>query len=185
MIDNWISEAKGLFTMKVYRFVPIFLTVASTFAVLMLELIFVTIPMDSSFHFGLMTVNALIGGFLYSNYGLLVGLLDNETIQAVNATSIMSRRNTHILCGITYATLSVLCGLYIVLLGDRTGLFPEIFCCCMINGEIVFMISSISFFLCSIKEMNELVRALNNPVNQLGKKKVEKICRNVMYEGQG
>ena len=37
---------------------------------------------DPSFHFNLITVNALFGGFLYTNYSLLLGLLDNSIVEA-------------------------------------------------------------------------------------------------------
>ncbi|MFR1479561.1 MAG: hypothetical protein ACLSB9_29660 [Hydrogeniiclostridium mannosilyticum] len=58
---------------------------------------------DPSFHFNLITVNALFGGFLYTNYSLLLGLLDNSIVEKVKNTKIISKRNSHILKGIIYA----------------------------------------------------------------------------------
>ncbi len=137
---------------------PTIISIVSTILVVAFDLVIVTIPVASEFHFGLMTVNALFGGFLYSNYGMLVGMLDNETIQKVKGTEIMAKRNEKVLFGIVYATLSVVCGLYIVLISHRLG---NALLCWAINAEIVFMITAMIFYLCSLCEMNRLVKALN------------------------
>ncbi len=105
---------------KVLSIFPVLFSILCTIAVKAFGIVLVSIPVDSAFHFSLMTVNTLFGGFLYSNYGMLVGLLDNDTIQKVKGTDIMTRRNSQVLCGIVYATLSVVCGLYITLLGTQT-----------------------------------------------------------------
>lgn len=63
---------------------------------------------NPSFHFDLITVNALFGGFLYTNYSLLIGILDNSIIEKVKNTDIIGKRNSHILKGIVYATVSVI-----------------------------------------------------------------------------
>ncbi len=70
----------------------------------------------------------------------------------------MKRRNAHVLCGTVYATASVLCGLVIALLSVSLNSFVL---CLAINGEIVFMIASIGFYLLSLSEMNQLLKALN------------------------
>ena len=71
----------------------------------------VVVPDDESFHFNLITVNALFGGFLYTNYSLLIGILDNPQVKKAQNTEIISKRNSHILHGIVYATVSVVSGL--------------------------------------------------------------------------
>jgi len=78
---------------------------------------------DPSFHFNLITVNALFGGFLYTNYSLLLGLLDNSIVEKVKNTKIISKRNSHILKGIIYATVSVMAGLYLVLVPTNGSKF--------------------------------------------------------------
>lgn len=117
---------------------------------------------NASFHFNLITVNALFGGFLYTNYSLLLGLLDNSIVEKVKNTKIISKRNSHILKGIICATVSVIAGLYLVLvpLGD-SGLLYAIHCF-MQNAEISFMAFLIFYFLFSLKEMSELVGAVHN-----------------------
>lgn len=59
----------------------------------------ITVPADSSFHFNLITVNALFGGFLYTNYSLLIGLLDNKIIEQVKATPRNSQIKHQVLLG--------------------------------------------------------------------------------------
>lgn len=67
-----------------------------------------TVPLEPSFHFSLITVTAIFGGFLYTNYSLLIGLLDNKIITQLTGTTIIEKRNRHILNGIIYATVSVI-----------------------------------------------------------------------------
>ena len=159
---------------------PVLFSILCAIAVEVFDVVLVSLPVDSAFHFSIMTVNALFGGFLYSNYGMLVGLLDNETIQKVKGTAIMTKRNSQALCGIVYATLSVVCGLYITLIGKREGTIEEYLFCWMLNGEIVFMIAAMTFYLLSLKEMNRLVKALYKTGEHLSKSEVKEIKRKVI-----
>ena len=108
---------------------------------------------SSSFHFSLITVNALFGGFLYTNYSLLLGVLDNPIIEKVKNTNIIHKRNSHILKGITYATISVIAGLYLILAPINNSKFWKLIYCFMQNAEIIFMffliiLCFIFFFFC-------------------------------------
>ena len=94
---------------------------------------------DPSFHFNLITVNALFGGFLYTNYSLLLGLLDNSVVEKVKNTKIISKRNSHILKGIICATVSVIAGLYLVLVPTNGSKLLHAIYCFMQNAEISFM----------------------------------------------
>ena len=164
--------------------VPVLLSILGTILVKLFDIFLIAIPMESDFHFGLMTVNALFGGFLYSNYGLLVGLLDNDTIQKVKGTSIMTRRNAHVLAGIMYAALSVVCGLYITLVGIRDGCVYEWLFCWKINGEVVFMIAAMVYYLLSLVEMNRLVKALYNTGGRVGTRKIKELKKKIMNAEQ-
>lgn len=117
---------------------------------------------DPSFHFNLITVNALFGGFLYTNYSLLLGLLDNSVVEKVKNTKIISKRNSHILKGIICATVSVIAGLYLVLVPTNGSKFLHAIYCFMQNAEISFMAFLIFYFLLSLKEMSVLVGAIHN-----------------------
>lgn len=120
------------------------------------------LPTDVSFHFNLITVNALFGGFLYTNYSLLLGLLDNSIVEKVKHTKIINKRNSHILKGILYATISVAAGLYLVLTPTDGPFVQEVIRYFMENAEIVFMAFLIFYFLLSLKEMNVLISAIHN-----------------------
>ncbi len=145
--------------------VPSVISILCTVLVLVLvfDVALVHVPVDHEFHFGMMTVNALFGGFLYSNYGMLVGLLDNETIKRLEGTQLIPKRNAVVICGIVCATLSVLCGLYIVLFSQKFG---SVLLCWAVNAEIIFMVASMGFYLCSLWEMNTLVNALHKPISK-------------------
>lgn len=169
---------------KILCIVPVLLAILGTILVKLFGVSFISIPAESDFHFGLMTVNALFGGFLYSNYGMLVGLLDNETIQKVKGTSIMDRRNRLVLAGIVYATLSVICGLYITLIGIKAGWVYEWVFCLMINCEIIFMIAAMVFYLLSLVTMNQLVKALYNTKERLGKRRIKQIKEDIINAGK-
>lgn len=122
----------------------------------------IVIPFDSSFHFDLITVNALFGGFLYTNYSLLLGLLDNSIVEKVKNTQIIAKRNSHILKGITYATCSVVAGLCLILFRPSTTCLFRFLYCFAQNAEIVFMAFLIFYFSLSLKEMSKLVCAIHN-----------------------
>ncbi len=167
---------------KTLSIFPMLFSILCTIAAKAFGIVLVSIPMDSAFHFSLMTVNALFGGFLYSNYGMLVGLLDNDTIQKVKGTDIMTRRNAQVLRGIVYAALSVVCGLYITLIGTQTASIWAWIYCWMINGEVVFMIAAMAFYLLSLKEMNQLVKALYKTGKHLSRSEVTEMKKKVIEE---
>lgn len=130
---------------------------------------------EQSFHFNLITVNALFGGFLYTNYSLLLGLLDNSIAEKVKNTKIISNRNTHILKGIIYATVSVIAGLYLVLVPASDSKFLYAIYCFIQNAEISFMIFLIFYFLLSLKEMSVLVGAIHNNKGAKTDKEIEEL----------
>ena len=167
---------------KMLSIFPVLLSILCTVFVKTFDSEFVIIPEDAAFHFSLMTVNALFGGFLYSNYGMLVGLLDNDTIQKVKGTDIMTRRNSQVLFGIIYATVSVSCGLYIALIGVKEGTVWEYVYCWMLNGEIIFMIAAMVFYLLSLNEMNRLVKALYKTGRHLSKSEVINMKKRILEE---
>lgn len=128
---------------------------------------------SSSFHFSLITVNALFGGFLYTNYSLLLGVLDNPIIEKVKNTNIIHKRNSHILKGITYATISVIAGLYLILAPVNNSKFWKLIYCFMQNAEIIFMFFLIIFFLLSLKEMNIIISSIHNNKNAMSKQEIQ------------
>ena len=115
---------------------------------------------NPSFHFDLITVNALFGGFLYTNYSLLIGILDNSILEKVKNTDIIGKRNSHILKGIVYT---------------RNSKVWRIVYCFMQNAEIIFMAFLIIFFLLSLKEMSALIRAIHSDSGAKSKKEIQEL----------
>ena len=83
-------------------------------------------------------------------------------IEQVKNTSIIRKRNSHILKGIIYATVSVISGLYLVLVPQ--AVFPWI-TSLLINVEITFMVFLIAYFILSLKEMYNLVNLIHKSDN--------------------
>lgn len=169
---------------KVLGSIPLILIFTGTIFVRCFRIILVIIPIDASFHFGLMTVNALFGGFLYSNYSILVGMLDNSTIQSIRGTKIMEKRNALAKKGIIYAACSVLSGIYILLMSDKTGRMWDIISCFAINCEIVCMIAAIIYYLLSLRSTNSLTRKLGKDEDILSKDEVSAIKDAIVKEGK-
>ncbi len=145
------------------KYAPLLLSIACCAYITFSGRAIIPIPTDPSFHFNLITVNALFGGFLYTNYSLLVGLFDNKIIEKIRNTKIISKRNDHIHCGIINATISVIAGVYLVLFPTPSGpLFTMVNLYIQIV-EVVFMGFQILYFLLSLKEMTILISALNRP----------------------
>ena len=151
-------------------YLPAIIAGVCTAFVLITNIAIVTVPDEGSFHFNLITVNALFGGFLYTNYSLLIGILDNPLVKKAENTEIINKRNSHILHGIVYATVSVVAGLCLVLLPQTTVWLIWSVKCFLLNIEIVFMAFLILYFLLSLVEMNSLV----NGVSKTPKKKSDK-----------
>lgn len=86
----------------------------------------------------------------------------NCFFEKVKNTKIISKRNSHILKGIIYATVSVMAGLYLVLVPTNGSKFLHAIYCFMQNAEISFMAFLIFYFLLSLKEMSVLVGAIHN-----------------------
>lgn len=83
-------------------------------------------------------------------------------IEQVKNTRIIRKRNSHILKGIIYATISVMSGLYLVQVPQTV--FPWI-TSLLVNVEITFMVFLIAYFILSLKEMYNLVNLIHKSDN--------------------
>lgn len=164
---------------KLYNVAPLICSIIGCIYILLGGSPWIIVPSDSSFHFNLITVNALFGGFLYTNYSLLIGLLDNRIVEKVRHTNIISNRNSHILKGIIYATSSVVAGLYMALVPSGNSSIRMIIDCFMQNAEIAFMAFLILYFSLSLKEMSELVGAIHNQEEVKTKKDIAALKRKI------
>lgn len=162
------------------RILPLFLSLVGCLSVTCFDFALVQLPNDDSFHFNLITVNALFAGFLYTNYSLLIGVLDNKIIEKVSSTSIIPKRNQHILNGIVNASLSVMASLYIILVPDYDFFLLNMLRYFMCNVEIICMIFLIIYFLLSLYEMNQLFKAVYKPKNKMSDKELNHIRSKIM-----
>lgn len=113
-------------------------------------------------HYNLISVNAIFGGFLYTNYSLLTGIMNNSAIKELVNTSIIEKRNNRILHGILMSLASILAALYLIFIPDGEIKCKEInakhlLYLLMQNAEVIFMIYMIVYFVLSVVEMNRLI----------------------------
>lgn len=162
--------------------IPVFIAFAGSIYVYASGVPLLIVPTDKTFHFNLITINALFGGFLYTNYSLLIGLSDNKVMEKLRNTNIIEKRNHHIFNGILYATLSVIAGILLILYPDNNYLLTKLIYPFLQNSEIVFMVSLIIYFLLSLKEMNTLVNNISASDNRISKTEIEEIRRKVVSE---
>ena len=146
--------------------------------------IIVNVPSDINFHFNLITVNALFGGFLYTNYSLLIGLLNNDIVEKVKDTNIIHRRNMHILKGIIYATVSVVAGLYFVFIPQGDLKIQRIVSCFVGNVEITFMIFLIIYFILSLREMKILISYVHHPQNAKSMDEIKNLKKKIKEKSE-
>ena len=136
---------------------PIFIAVVGSIYVLCGGKTIIVLPHEPNFHFSLITVSSIFGGFLYTNYSLLIGLSDNHIIKKIKCTDIIKKRNAHIIKGIVYAVISVMAGLYFVFVPTNESKFQDIVSCFVVNVEVTFLGFLILYFLLSVNEIKKLV----------------------------
>ena len=154
---------------------PLILSVIGCVAAILTKKPWIIVSTEESFHFSLITVNALFGGFLYTNYSLLTGLLDNSIVEKIKNTDIIKKRNSHILKGIIYATTSVVAGLYLVLFSPYGSFIQKVLYSFALNVEIVFMAFLIVYFLLSLLEMSILINNIHNPQGKKTDNEIKKL----------
>lgn len=138
------------------------------------------LPMDSTFHFSLVTINSIFAGFLYTNYSLLLGLSDNEVIKRLKNSTLIEKRNKHILSGILSAVISVIVGLIIVIIDLDVKSTPQKYVNdFLVEIELLYMALSIIFFLLSIKEIHVLIHAVNKSDKKMTDEQLEEIKKNI------
>lgn len=137
---------------------------------------FVDLPISSDIHFGLMTVNSIFAGFLFTNYSLLLDFVTSENAQKLSGTDIFEKRNRHIKGGIVCSIFSTLCGLFQVFkykqeIVNAVNVHIPWLHQSVYLSEIIFAITSIYFFAVSMYEMHLLTKpyfsALKKPATDM------------------
>lgn len=141
---------------------------------------------DLDFHFGLMAVAALFGGFLYTNYSLLADRVNHPKIAELNLTSVIDKRNQRILNGVISAVFSVLASLCLVLSSHPSFIYGHGLKAIILNwkyyvylylqnAEIVFLICMVFFFMKSFGDMNNLLQIIRKPSSRIDDQELDKI----------
>ncbi len=160
---------------KLCYFLPIICSFIGWIVTIVSKELWFDLPCDTSFHFNLITVNALFGGFLYTNYSLLIGILDHPIIKKVEKTDIIKKRNSHILKGIVCAVVSAVSGILIVLFPQKCTTLQFATISFLENAEIVFMAFLILYFLLSLYEMQKIIKVIHPSSNTKEIKEIERL----------
>lgn len=161
-------------------FVPALLLIVITLFSFLFKFELLKLDMDSSFHFSLITINSIFAGFLYTNYSLLLGLSDNEVVKKLKNSTLIEKRNKHILSGILSAVISVIAGLVIVIIQFDTKSIPQKYVKdFLVELELLYMALSIIFFLLSIKEIHVLIQAINSSNHKKTDEELDEIRKNI------
>lgn len=171
---------------KWYRcvfFIPLLLSILLSLCPVLFQFESLKLTMDANFHFSIITINSIFAGFLYTNYSLLLGLSDSELIKRLKSSSLIEKRNRHILSGILSAVISVIVGLIIVVLElDLKVVAQKRINDFFVEAELLYMALAILFFLLSIKEIHVLIRTVNESQNKKSKEELEEIKKNMQRE---
>lgn len=160
---------------KLCCFLPLICSLIGWIITLKSKELWFQIPSGSSFHFNLITVNALFGGFLYTNYSLLVGVLEHPIIKKVEKTDIIKKRNSHILNGIICSVISVICGILIILFPSKCTPLQQAIVSFFENAEIIFMAFLIFYFLLSLYEMQKIIKTIHPSSNNKEIKEINEL----------
>ena len=150
---------------KLINTLPLLISIIGFVSSHIFHVTFVYLPADSSFHFNLVTINALFGGFLFTGLSLMVGFLDNAIINKLKGTDIIKRRNQHIIKGISYSVISVCASLLFILYPETQNPSKAFVRTVLCNFEITYMFFGIAYFLLSLKEISSLVEKLYSGKN--------------------
>lgn len=146
---------------------------------------------NSDFHFGLMAIAALFGGFLYTNYSLLVDIVEHPKVAELNLTSVIERRNQRICNGVISAVFSALASLCLVLFSQPSFIHGHSLIKSIIpnwkyyvylyiqNAEVVFLICMVFFFIKSFKDMDKLLQIIRKPSSKIDDQKLTNIKESI------
>lgn len=145
---------------------------------------------DSDFHFGLMAIAALFGGFLYTNYSLLADIVEHPKIEELNLTSAIDKRNQRICNGVISSVLSALASLCLVLFSKPSFIhghgiksfaqnWKYYVYLYVQNAEVVFLICMVFFFIKSFKDMDKLLQIIRKPSSKIDDQKLVEIKESI------
>ena len=143
-------------------------------------IIIVEVPSSSDVHFGLITICSIFGGFLYTNYNMLIDFSETELAQKVRNTNILLKRDKHIVCGIISSIISILSGValsityskeFVSVLGAKIPSGAYL----LYISEITFMFNTVILFILSLGEMKQIMKVKISPNNKMNEETLNKV----------
>jgi len=128
-------------------------------------------PIDevAEYHSNILTINSIFSGFALTNLGILLTISDEQLINKLAGTDILSKRNTVIAHSIIFGTVSILISLINMLGVGReivdilNDSFKQMILRWGFNIEILALCISVMYFIISIKKIIELLNHIYVP----------------------
>lgn len=134
---------------------------------------------DKGIHFNLLTVSSIIGGFMFSGLGLLVGVSGNKLMKELDRAQLMDSIYNNVIAGILFSVISIIFALimifniFIMDIAKKYIVSVEIIALAL--GIVCFFLSVIDlkFIIASIHEKNKVIpdSVIKNIKNQSKKPK--------------
>lgn len=138
----------------------------------------------SSMHFNILSVAAVIAGFMFTTFGILVSIADNEVVRKLRKTSIIDKKSSTILTGLIYNLIAIFCALVFVLHLDSfvVGRFVSFlrFIVCL---ELVALVEGIIYLAVSVKIMYFLLKLVMDSKPDIPDEVIERVKSRIYDEG--
>lgn len=117
--------------------------------------IFVTDSNYRSNHFNLLSIAAILAGFMFTALSMLVGISDKEVIRSLAQTTILDRKQSRMVWGIRVDIGCILLSSIFILGGDsQIPLISQMF---IIANEIILFVLGVYFLYRAMKDILRLL----------------------------
>lgn len=123
-------------------------------------------------HFNLITVNSIFAGFLFSSLALIVGLSNDKVLKVLERGEYLEAIYNNIIFGIVNSLLSIFLSLFnmfvspqvLELLESNDAFVYKLFDLYLPSLELFFLISTIVFFILSVKAIQFIIKAIRERI---------------------
>lgn len=116
---------------------------------------------DRSIHLSLLTVNSIIGGFMFSGLSLIIGASSTKVVKDMERARYMDEVYNSILIGLTSNVISIILSLLMVLKAWPKFTFH------FVAFEIAFLVCSIGCFIVSTIKLFMIIKRLRRSVKRI------------------
>lgn len=124
---------------------------------------------DKSIHLSLLTVNSIIGGFMFSGLSLIVGASGSKVVEDMERAKYMDEVYNSIFVGLTSNILSILLSLMIVLSAYPKYTFH------LVAFEVSFLICSICCFIISSIKLWMIISRIRKSINIISDDVIDRV----------